>query len=724
MAEKHRPDYAEINTFLYVSQIPAGLKDALNLHDKETLPSPSMMWPFINLEDLTKPKPLLIFLNARGRNNPFTFAITEEAFSPLAKMSLCEYEPHLRRYTLQVSDETTPARYVKVYPTDETKRYSLFSTDNSHICPRRGLQDLHIQHKIIEFLAACSKLILHDMSEDMLYCSAVQNEPPSSELELQSDLGFTTFADALMIAPYRNRGSVEFFRLRSYFDALCTNAKDHILALREDPSYFADAFKDICEHSSGLILDRHGNINTAIDDPCFLMCSAGRMVIDAYTMYFSWKELYQLANRLTKTPMWDPSGQFATLMAEFSCRAQQVSGVLYRMLDCASMSPNVRDFYVRSRRCITMQPQRMKLPEEFQLISSFECFNRGDDVDDLKGAALHLLLDHVTTIMREKKAARDLVSPRVSELFSQMSVMGECMMQLSVWSDTPQGSSYDKDAPHSHSSHRDFSNWMDHLEHHHMPIHLIKPFRGKLAYPAHKARNRSTVKVMRDAESKLDRFWQYIDDFYKAKTGISQHDIIRQCITEGGQMRRTAPWEEELGGHESKQQVKSKDTYQPFSEISHNRGMQITGAFDRLAVGEKTKPKTKGNPTPLMTNEIQVNMISTVDEDDARQVFYLDKRTLKAMKALFHVAQSDSEDIPKAVKWNEFKRAMARIGFAVEKLQGSAWQFTPGEALGVHRGIQFHEPHPDSDITYVMARRFGRRLERVYGWNGDSFQLV
>jgi hypothetical protein len=56
---------------------------------------------------------------------------------------------------------------------------------------------------------------------------------------------------------------------------------------------------------------------------------------------------------------------------------------------------------------------------------------------------------------------------------------------------------------------------------------------------------------------------------------------------------------------------------------------------------------------------------------------------------------------------------MGRVGFAVEKLQGSAWQFTPGEALNAERNIQFHEPHPDSDVPCVMAKRFGRRLGRV-----------
>jgi hypothetical protein len=67
---------------------------------------------------------------------------------------------------------------------------------------------------------------------------------------------------------------------------------------------------------------------------------------------------------------------------------------------------------------------------------------------------------------------------------------------------------------------------------------------------------------------------------------------------------------------------------------------------------------------------------------------------------------------------------MTRVGFAVEKLQGSAWQFTPGVDSNAERNISFHEPHPESDVPYVMAKRFGRRLGRVYGWSTDTFKLA
>ena len=469
MPETHRPDYTEVNGFLNYTKLSNNLRKCLGTHDKKTPPSASKIWPFINLEDLTKLKSLLIFLNARGRNVPFMFTLTEEAFSPLAVMSICSYEPELEQYNLQISNETTPTLYVKMHPVNKAQSPNIPSGNEFTECSRRGIHYLLIQHKIIAFLAACSKLILHDMNQDMLYCSAIQDEPPSSELELPSDLGFTTFADTLMVAPYRNRRPVEFLRLRAYFDALCNNAKDHILALREDPSYFADAFKDICEHSSGLIPDCYGHIDPHVDSKCFLMCNAAKMVTNAYSMFFSWKELYQITNLLSKTSMQDQNGDFASLMTDFNCSVRRVSKLVYQMLECAPMSPNVRKFYIRSNRHITMQLQNIRSLEDFQLMSSFECFNMGEDCEDVEGEALYLLLDYVTKMMREKKTARDLVSPRVSKLFAQMSVMGECAMQLSVWRSTPQGSSFDLDKPHSHAHLDGFYDWLDHLGHGHMP---------------------------------------------------------------------------------------------------------------------------------------------------------------------------------------------------------------------------------------------------------------
>ena len=69
----------------------------------------------------------------------------------------------------------------------------------------------------------------------------------------------------------------------------------------------------------------------------------------------------------------------------------------------------------------------------------------------------------------------------------------------------------------------------------------------------------------------------------------------------------------------------------------------------RLAVEEKVKPKTKGSTTAPMPAEPVTIIAGAQSKNDMKLRFLLDKRAYKTMKALFHIALSDTEDFPKAV---------------------------------------------------------------------------
>jgi len=727
MPEVHRPDYAEtVKVSSGAAQDPKSLKEALTVQDKQTLPSDAKMWPFINLEDLSMPKCLLIFLNARGRNVPLVFAPTEEVFSPLADMSRCGPEPELEKYMVQFSCDPSPALYGTVSPLTKPLDQYVRDKKGYEFCPRYSLQTLHIQQRILEFLVACSKLILHDHTEDMLLRHTVLDEPPYTDLELRGNTGRATFADALVTAPYRSRAFIDFTRLRGYFNAFCTNAKDHIFALREDPSYFAEVFMDLADHSAEMIHNVKGHLHPGLGGTVFLLEKAQDVVIEAYTEFAIWQELCGIVDKLAEAFHEGPGSddRFVSLMHELACRTRKFSICLrHTLAGSAAISPNMRKFFVRRNNSDTDKEIRFgssEIPtfEQFSMISSFLCF-LGESDDTLNHAAIYHLLDNMATMMRTSEGARALVSPRVLELFGEISLIQECVMQCTVWYDTQQSYDFEKDVPHYHDE--DFLRWVQPIRYCQLPIHTINPFRGKLTYPIHKSRNKSNVRAMRTAEASLDRFWDCVDMFYEKQTGVSQHGLIRQCILEGGQMQRTPPWEEPLDPQPGPKE-QPEYFYQPFSRIFHNQAMQITGAFDRLAIEEKIKPKTKGSTNNAVVDEA-AHPVPAASEYTSQQTFTLDKRAYRTMKALFHVALSDNEDFPKAIKWDEFKRAMVRIGFAAEKLQGSAWQFTPSKTLDVDRGIHFHEPHPDSDIPYIMARRFGRRLERVYGWRSEMFKL-
>lgn len=101
--------------------------------------------------------------------------------------------------------------------------------------------------------------------------------------------------------------------------------------------------------------------------------------------------------------------------------------------------------------------------------------------------------------------------------------------------------------------------------------------------------------------------------------------------------------------------------------------------------------------------------------------FTVSKRGHKVFTTLYHDANHTSP--PGEIPWSEFLSAMASIGFAIRKLDGSAWVFEPPSSAdsGMGRSIIFHEPHPSGKVAYQVARRWGRRLERAYGWTGASF---
>lgn len=102
----------------------------------------------------------------------------------------------------------------------------------------------------------------------------------------------------------------------------------------------------------------------------------------------------------------------------------------------------------------------------------------------------------------------------------------------------------------------------------------------------------------------------------------------------------------------------------------------------------------------------------------------MDRRALKVVEMLFH--KTSPGFFKGEVAWSEFNYLMHYAGFSVEKLGGSSWQFTPISSNLIergYRGIQFHEPHPKAKLAFVVARQYGRRLARTYGWNAAVFQL-
>lgn len=131
------------------------------------------------------------------------------------------------------------------------------------------------------------------------------------------------------------------------------------------------------------------------------------------------------------------------------------------------------------------------------------------------------------------------------------------------------------------------------------------------------------------------------------------------------------------------------------------------------------KPKTKSQGAPSVS---KLGDTMAIEETAATQ-YSLSRITIgkRAYKVFATIFRSPTEDgVPGELPWMDFLHALSSVGFSVEKLDCSAWIFRPTHEAP-ERSIIYHEPHPASKIPFRMARRYGRRLERAYGWTKETF---
>jgi hypothetical protein len=253
---------------------------------------------------------------------------------------------------------------------------------------------------------------------------------------------------------------------------------------------------------------------------------------------------------------------------------------------------------------------------------------------------------------------------------------------------------------------------------------LGNPSRGKFAYPIERRRNEQNVEALRSAEENLDAFWAEIDRIMVSKGATLSGTAIGNLFNQGRILQRNPPYiPRERKPAASREDQIDKDfyvSYQPISKIYSG----ISG--HSLALKEPAqKVKTRGKPQPSADAESLTEPLSNLsietERHDQQPTFAVDARALKVFRSLFFNPEINST--PGEIPWNDFLHAMTSVGFTVIKLYGSVWQFTPTK-LDVDRNIQFHEPHPKPKLAFNVARRFGRRLHRAYGWFGRMFVLA
>ncbi|KAI1943758.1 hypothetical protein LOZ66_000343 [Ophidiomyces ophidiicola] len=669
--------------------------------------------PSMNVEDLVQGKLFLLFVNSRGRNLPSAFAHADLDAFHLGHVTGNIIPAFLNEYTMYLDGDSATAYGRIVSWDDDDDAFDMMYTGRA-VHPGEGLLILEVQKKIIGFLLSCCEAILRDIPSLFAEEYPVQPEPPA----LSGDpTEWPTLAVLRAEAPYRVPAHLDFDQLVAVLSARRAAAEDHTWALREDPGYFFDVVGDESEHRLEVLPDTKGKPHPHLHDGLFWTRVFGSVITNAYGALIAFDSLAQQATKLARlqekyrsriSPDKTLPEEYLKALLLFRHTLNQSSqGPILNIKDGLGASPPLRSDWVRMPQVsgATKMAAGLKVnrPNDFLMW------------------AVQVLLDD-----KHNKTEKTRLSEWILNELSDLGLIAGALHQVSLYQ--PWAASLDTHAAggYEESTQVDFMKEMVLLAVASQTINdadlqrleLGDPFDGKYIYPSVKRRTKQHVETMRNSEKNLDRFWETVDNFYRSRTRKTLNQTVDKLFRADRALQRTPEWvppaEELETSGKAIEETEFPDFSDPLSRLS------ITPDTKPASLDVRNKVKTKGipdnRPSELSTGETPGQVHS-----DIQPKMTLGKRAYKVLTALFH--DPGRHDQPGEILWTDFLHAMASTGFRLTKLHGSVWQFTP-TTLDVERSIQFHEPHPRNKISFTMARCFGRRLNRAYGWHGGMLVLA
>ncbi|KAJ4393298.1 hypothetical protein N0V93_002506 [Gnomoniopsis smithogilvyi] len=715
------------------------------------------LWPTMNLEDLTKFEPLLLLLNARGRHSPPTFAFADlQTVHFGVRVEQMSHPRYLDMYNMVFTGQEGPEAYGKLVSWEEDpKAYQRlhYGRDTS---PGEGLWILEIQQRLYRFLVNICQVILHDQQiedSDRLLAQPVAPEPtlPTAnghEQDTSSSLMVTRYESA-----YHVPAKLDIRRLQNLVESKLAEAEDTLWALREDPSFFATTLEEMYQSRPEHIRDSANRLHPAVvsgDAHNEFMAHVVSMVWCQYVSAVErWGFLYHKVAHLAdlKERLFDnaqvpirPEDDLPPELSMAICSLlfhfhSLLEGRLKHVVARAQWSPPLRHLY---RRCLgsgSDQHQGQFLSEGVHLKRSratqppevdeyLWVLRHLSNPDARKCLGIHNGIEYLERIASDR-AENKIVSKMQAADLSEYTIVSECVRQLEMfhpWAATFEARmAENKIAQELRAEYKETVSKQN-------PLACWRPSKSaldlgaKLAnihYPVDKAPSKGSIDAICKAERSLDDFWRAAMLEFQDSELITErlYKVLQQTKPE-----RTPIWAEP-------RKTETRVT------VGLDNGL-IALPFDGKAL------YVQGHPTKVKPAEPRVKVksrgiarTSTAQPETTKPTqdpkppitapsIDVDQRALKVVEMLFY---KHSPGTSKGeISWTEFTYMMHAVGFSVEKLGGSSWQFTPvGSDLieRGYRGIQFHEPHPKAKLALVVARRYGRRLTRTYGWCAEMFRL-
>ncbi|EOD44771.1 hypothetical protein UCRNP2_8520 [Neofusicoccum parvum UCRNP2] len=554
MPSTHRPDF------------DAFARESDHQRTKETRFKDSYMWPYMNQEDLLKPRSLLLLLNARARNPPDAFAMADYEAAHFGYTSKALVAPFLNEHTMMFTARRTPETYGELLSWDDHPESFEWMTSGKGMHPGYGLQILEMQERAWKFLADVSKQILHDISPDAMISDdfPVQPEPPSVS---ENETGFSSLAVIAAEAPYRAPANLDLTRLESLLASKVSASEDHIWALREDPSYFADCVNDYKEHRQEMIPDSKGQSHPVFKlgrEHTFWNRVIGELIANAYLRLEIWSEFHDQVVKLRALQAKyakdisvekDLPEEYLSALLKFQHYLNHASkGPIGQLKQGVVASPPLRRFFVReppedphsTRIRVREKPGNDQDETRMRLLW---LFNALWDDDRRFLAGVTILVDELERLLQANTKAKELTSPYIADVVSDLAVMTECIRQIKIyqpWAQTFESHLVGKEEGLKRDWAERTKHWVQFLEvaDGTTLANLGNPSDKKFFYPVEKRRTRENVDAMRCAEQNLDSFWSKTDEHMLAKRRSLDNTVVRQLLSQPRILQRTPEWVE------------------------------------------------------------------------------------------------------------------------------------------------------------------------------------
>ena len=552
--------------------------------------------------------------------------------------------------------------------------------------------------------------------------------------------------------PYRLPARLDLDRIEALLQAKVSAAEDHVWALREDPSYFAEQLGKIKEHRQEMIKDRNGDVHPTLRPSrhgLFWARIIGTAVFEAYTELEVYAELHRLSKELQTlhakyassiSPTKPLPEEFQAALLKFRHYIyQSAKGPLTQLKLGVVASPPWRKHFVReppvdadSSRILVVMKSGVKMNKtETQLLWLLRILWEDDKQLFLIG--MPLVLDELERLLQTDPEAKQLVSAHIAQAIGNLSILSQCMTQLSLYQ--PWARSFESGLVDAEAGiKKEYEEQTRLLAKIKSALHensltraarLGEPSGSKFSYPSDKRRTKETTDALIQAERNLDVFWATIDQLLYNGCGSLDGTAVGRLLSQHRPLQRTPEWIEDPAANKTRggqpAHVDLDPIYKPLSTLYFEDSRAKPEDSGHTPAAPKAKTKTRGAASQETTETIAAAPSRHAESGPKPAPISVDARALKVFRTLFFDPNVTSS--PGEVSWNDFLYAMTSTGvFAAEKLYGSVWQFQRVDGVDQSR-IQFHEPHPHGKIPFVVARRHGRRLNRNYGWAGDLFVL-